>query len=693
MTLQRDRELTRLYAAAGLAVLVWMIFKAYKLLSDKVSGGIDAPSRWALVSLGLLNVLAIGILLFIVARSLAKLYFERRRGILGARLRTRLVLAFFGVTLVPSLILFFVGQSAITKNLDRWFRPETREIIEDGQATAKAFHAQVSARLEVSVLHLRTADLTELESLRQTEGLDLLMSGEITSITKSLKTPLIALAGSPDSTVSSLESEEGQWFMKALDRNGNRVVAGVFVPRVVADGMLRLEKRSAESIQVSQTRGVLETLPQSTFLFLTVLTLFAAVWTGLAIARTLSEPIRALAKAAQRVGTGDLDVQLPEEGEDELAFLARTFNRMTSDLKANRAAIEAQSARLDQQRAYLGQLLEALPVGVLSWDNAGQLRLVNPAARRWLGLESFDPNHDAWTELERQPRLGRLPQLLTLARGTGRIQQEEMRLGGEGESRLVRAIVAPLVVGGATMPVGGGALAVLEDLSLLAQAEKRAAWQEVARRMAHEVKNPLTPIQLTAQRLLRRVKENRLDGEIVQQGAEAILTEVASLTRLVDAFSRFARLPAPHPTDLDACDLMRQAKALYGPTHPDIRWAWEIPEHAVSVHWDGDMVKGALINLVDNAVAATGGRGTIRVGLTERNGNVRIFVEDDGSGVAEAHRDHLFEPSFSTKERGSGLGLAIVRKTAEDHGGEAFFKPLAQGSRFSLDLPKRPAIS
>ena len=683
MKVQRDHELTRLYAAAGLAVLVWMIFKAYKLLSERVSGAtIDAPSKWALLSLGLLNVLAIGILLFIVARSLAKLYFERRRGILGARLRTRLVLAFFGVTLVPSLILFFVGQTAISKNLDRWFLPETKEIVEDSQATAKAFHAQVQARLNTAVSHLLTADLTDLDRLRSSEGLDLIMVGNRSSLPRPLKAPVVPASGS---SFLALESGDGRWMLKAADhadgRAVERLVVGIFVPRPVADGLLRMEKRSAESFQVSKNRGVLETLPQSTFLFLTVLTLFAAVWTGLTIARTLSEPIRSLAKAAKAVGTGDLEVQLNEEGEDELAFLAQTFNRMTSDLKSNRSAIEAQSTRLDQQRAYLGQLLEALPVGVLSWDVAGQLRLVNPAARRWLGLEAFDPDRDSWTEWAMQSRFGHLPHLLQQARESGRAQQEEMRLGGEGEGRLIRAILAPLE--------GGGALAVLEDLSLLAKAEKRAAWQEVARRMAHEVKNPLTPIQLTAQRLLRRVRENRLDSEVVKQGAETILTEVASLARLVDAFSRFARLPAPQPSEVDACDLLRQTATLYGPTHPNIHWAWELPDHPVPVHWDGDMVKRAIINLVDNAVAAVEDAGTIRVHLKEGNGDVRIQVEDDGTGVLASHREQLFEPSFSTKERGSGLGLAIVRKIATDHGGEAFYEALAQGSRFSVELPRR----
>ncbi|HJW42850.1 MAG TPA: ATP-binding protein, partial [Geothrix sp.] len=442
-----------------------------------------------------------------------------------------------------------------------------------------------------------------------------------------------------------------------------------------------LEQRFKESQQIRAARDTLQTLPQSTFLFLTMLTLFFAVWSGLALAKSLSEPIRALAKAAQRVGAGDLDVQLPELGEDELAFLARTFNAMTRDLKTNQAAIQAQASRLEQQRAYLDQLLAALPVGVLSWRADGELRTFNAAARAWLGLESFDPTETRWATVETLPRLGRLPDLLAAVRESGRGVQEELRLGGEGEGRPVRAILEPLQ--------GGGVLAVLEDLSLLAQAEKRAAWQEVARRMAHEVKNPLTPIQLTAQRLLRRNREGRLEPAAVQEGAETILAEVASLSRLVDSFSRFARLPVPQFSPCDPADLLRQVAALYSPNHPDIRWDLRLPGQPVSALWDGDMVKRALINYVDNAVAALeGGKGAVQLSLDEEGEYLRFDVVDGGAGVPEADRDRLFEPYFSTKRKGTGLGLAIVRRIAQDHGGDARYEPREPGSRFSLILPK-----
>ena len=699
---KRHPELTRLYVAVGLIVLVLMIILAYKTVGNSVAkGGLDAPSRWALIALGLSNVLAIGALLFIVARSIAKLYFERKSGILGSRLRTRMVLTLFIVGIVPSLILFMVGRQFISKNVERWFSPETELTLRDGQKMAEDLRAAARSRLSFGEGRLLASASAEAPVIRAASGLDLVAAfgsrgeGGIRALDLCPDCPPPNLQ--PLGGESLQELPQGLWMLRVVPRGDGLWILGAFMPREQLDRVLALEQRFRESQQIRANRGTLETLPQSTFLFLTMLTLFFAVWSGLALAKSLSEPIRALAKAAQRVGSGDLDVELPVMGEDELAFLARTFNAMTKDLKTNRAAIETQASRIEQQRAYLDQLLAALPVGVMSWRADGELRTFNAAAKSWLGLEAFDPAEARWEDVAALPRLGRLPELLAAVRDTKRGVQEELRLGGEGEGRPVRAILEPLQ--------GGGVLAVLEDLSLLAQAEKRAAWQEVARRMAHEVKNPLTPIQLTAQRLLRRNREGRLDPAAVQEGAETILAEVSSLSRLVDSFSRFARLPVPQFSPCDPADLLRQVAALYGPNHPEIQWELRLPEEPVSALWDGDMVKRALINYVDNAVAAleslgplaalegrgtpvAGLRGRIQLALATEGANLRFDVEDDGSGVPEADRERLFEPYFSTKRKGTGLGLAIVRRIAQDHGGDARYRPRSPGSQFSLVLPK-----
>jgi two-component system nitrogen regulation sensor histidine kinase NtrY len=686
----RHPDLNRLYAAVLLIVLIGVLSRGYKLLSTQVETGIDAPSRWALLALGLANTLAIGTLLFIIARTLAKLYFERRRGILGARIRTRLVLAFFVVCLAPSLMLFLMGKEFISKNVKRWFVPETQELIRDGKAVAEAFREQMEARLRVALERLPESAIGDLGALRQAAGLDLLVrlepgsSGAPMDLAKDLLPPI--LPGDFPDTLQQ-ETDQGMWLLAPSEptRTGPRFVAGIFVPKKLHDGILRLDKRARDSAQIHAFRERLEALPQDTFLLLTLLTLFFAMWVGLAIARTISEPVRALAKAAQRVGMGDLEVLLPVQGEDELALLSKSFNTMTRDLRQNREAIEAQADRIERQRAYLGQLLEALPVGVLGWNVDGELRIFNSTARRWLGLEAWNPLTSIWSELSAQPRMGGLSGLVRDVRATRRAREEELRIGGEGEGRPVRAIVVSIT--------DGGELAVLEDLSLLAQAEKRAAWQEVARRMAHEVKNPLTPIQLTAQRLLRRSREGRLEAQVVTEGAETILAEVASLSRLVDSFSRFAKLPAPQPRPLDACELLRQVQALYAPAHPKIRFELDVSGGSVEAQWDADMVKRALINFVDNAVSALDGRGRIHLSLKVSADRVRLEVEDNGPGVPEEIRERLFEPYFSTKRKGTGLGLAIVRRIAQDHGGEAHYQALPQGSRFSLLLPLVPPVT
>lgn len=679
---KRHPELTRLYVAVGLSVLIWAIFMGYRVLSRQVELGLDAPSKWSLMALGLMNVLAIGTLLFIVIRSIAKLYFERRSGILGARIRTRLVLAFLAVGIAPTLLLFALGRNFIRKNVDRWFMPDTSEVIQDGHNVNEAYREQVRLRIRAATARLDPARMEDLEAERASLGFDLLArirNGVPAGVAVAPGRTPPGLAGLAEG-IQAIQTPAGEWQVGVGVSRGSseRVACGVFVPRETLEGMTRLDKRYRESFQIHAGREALETLPQSTLLFLTVLTLFVAVWTGLAIARTISEPVRALARAAQRVGTGDLEVSLPELGEDELAFLSRAFNHMTSDLRQSRRDIEAQAGRIEGQRAYLDQLVEALPVGLMSWQSGLELRIFNSVARRWLGVEDAFPLERGWAELRRLPSLGRLPELVDAAKVSGRPHVEEIRIGGAGDGRPVRAIVSPLT--------GGGVLAVLEDLSLLAQAEKRAAWQEVARRMAHEVKNPLTPIKLTAQRLLRRSREGRLDPETVSDASGTILAEVASLTRLVDSFSQFAKLPAPHPADLDAVDLVRQAIRLYEPTHPGVAFDLDLPE-SLQVHWDRDMVKRALINVVDNAIAALEGRGRIRVELALEASLVRLSVADDGPGVPEPDRPHLFEPYFSTKQKGTGLGLAIVRRIAQDHHGEVRFEPLDPGSRFTLLLP------
>ena len=668
---KRNAELVRLYFAAGLAAASYTIFKLYKLFSYS-EAGVHGVSRWGgLLALGLANTLVIGLIIFMVARALAKIYFERRSGILGARIRTKLVITFLAVVILPSAMLFVMGRRYILKNVERWFAPETELIIRDGGEISRLYKKEQLTRIQREAKNAASLNQTPQQVLSELD-LDLCSRMEQTVLKVGIKAPV--LSGDEEAWTTEA-GPDGTWY---LGRYGSWV-AGRLIPRDVQDSLARLERRQEEARQIREMSSALVGLTDNVLLFLTLLTIFAAVWTGLTLSRVIAEPVRALAKAAQRVGMGDLEVALPEEGEDELALLSRSFNAMTRDLKTGNEEIKRHTQRIDRQRAYLNELLDALPVGVLSITADGCLRTCNNTAQSWLGMESFDPERNYWSDTAWRSRSGELPDLLDQVRQTARPRQEELRIGSEGEGRPVKAMIVPLT--------GGGGLAVLEDLSLLAQAEKRAAWQEVARRMAHEVKNPLTPIKLTAQRLARRVREGRLEPQTVSEGAETILAEVASLARLVDSFSHFAKLPAPQPAPCDARELARQVHALYVSSQEKADLELLLPDEPVPVVWDGDMVKRALINFTDNAIHAIQGRGKITLEVRQAGSKALLSVKDDGPGVPPEVRAHLFEPYFSTKQRGTGLGLAIARKIAEDHGGSAKYEALESGSMFYLELP------
>jgi two-component system nitrogen regulation sensor histidine kinase NtrY len=671
---KRAPELARLYFAAGLVAASYTFFKLYKMLSFSEESVLGV-SRWGgLLALGLANTLVIGLIIFIVARALAKIYFERRSGILGSMIRTKLVIAFLAVGIVPSAMLFVMGRPYILKNVERWFAPETARLIRDGGEISRMHKNEHLARVQRDAEAAYRLDQTPQQAMSFFE-LDFCSDSKQTAMSNDISPPALS-GGSELGLAFTVEAgNDGTWY---IGRHG-AWTAGRLLPRDIQDSLARLERRQEEAHQIKGLTNILVGFTDNVLLFMTLLTIFAAVWTGLTLSRAIAEPVRALAKAAQRVGMGDLDVALPEDGADELAFLSRTFNAMTRDLKASNQEIELHSQRIERQRAYLNQLLDALPVGVLSISADGQLRTCNNTSQAWLGMESFDPEENYWSDPGWLSRLGDLPDLLIQARQAGKPLEEELRIGREGEGRPVKAVAVPLS--------SGGELAVMEDLSLLAQAEKRAAWQEVARRMAHEVKNPLTPIKLTAQRLVRRVREGRLEPQAVIEGAETILTEVESLAKLVDSFTSFAKLPAPQPIQCDACELLRQVHALYASSQEKADFEILLPAPFINVNWDADMVKRALINFADNAVHAIQGRGKITLEAKVLGEKVRLSVQDNGPGVPLEIRPHLFEPYFSTKRSGTGLGLAIARKIAEDHGGAAGYEGLEQGSLFYLELP------
>jgi two-component system nitrogen regulation sensor histidine kinase NtrY len=468
------------------------------------------------------------------------------------------------------------------------------------------------------------------------------------------------------------------------------LLVGTFEPPAEAEPIRELGRATSAYAMLKAERSSLEAIQILLFLLLAFVVLLAAVWVGLLLARRVTRPIGALAASARRVGAGDFDALVEVEGGDEIGALSRAFNAMTSELRRRRAELVAANAelettnrQLDEQRRRFGSILERLDAGVVAFWEDGRLAFLNDTARRLLDREGGGAV-ERLDELLAPAPLAPLREFLARARGAGP-REETLKIG----RRVLEAHLAPAPAesGGA-----GPSIVTLEDTTALVAAERAAAWEEAARRMAHEIKNPLTPIRLAAERMRRRAAFTSGAGDglarVVEEGASTIVQEVTALSALVDTFQRFARLPAAvlAPTDLGAVAL--QVAKLYDGVKRGISVTAEAPDDLAPARADAGQLRRALINLVDNAVAATPEGGRVRVSARIVDGRAALSVEDDGPGIAPADRERVFDPDYSTKGRGSGLGLAIVARIAAEHGGTVRVEENApHGCRFLLEWP------
>jgi two-component system nitrogen regulation sensor histidine kinase NtrY len=423
-------------------------------------------------------------------------------------------------------------------------------------------------------------------------------------------------------------------------------------------------------------------------------TIFIATWIGLYVSRRITGPIQELAAAAREISAGNLGVRVRTRIGDELGMLVDAFNEMAGELQENREVITRSTAdlrrsnrALDERRRYIETLLANLSTAVISLDPLGRVTTANPAVEQILGV-SVPVGRSARSAFAEAGLLPLVDLLDPASVARGEELRRELALSRGSRTLHVSVQISPLRGGG---DEDLGTLVMVEDLTELLRAQRAAAWREVARRIAHEIKNPLTPIQLSAQRLRKKFTERSSDLEqVVPDATASIEREVGALKRLVDEFSRFARMPELAPRPVALPDLVESVLELYRGL-PEIRWNVEIDPEMSDVVLDPEQIRRMMINLVDNAVSAMDGRGTIsiRAGL-DRDGVLRLELEDDGPGLPPEDRERIFSPYFSTKRRGSGLGLAIVHKIVTDHGGTirlADHEP--RGVRFVIELPAR----
>ncbi|GAB4271892.1 MAG: ATP-binding protein [Deferrisomatales bacterium] len=696
----------------GATLLLWVGLTAVQWrLFGRVQGGrlLDTLVVFGLVNL---NILLLLLLLFLTLRNLAKLVFERRQGVIGARLKTKLVAAFLAMAVIPTGLLYLASAGFLARSIDSWFSARVDAALGQALEVARAYYKSEEDR----VLHyagLLAERLPRAPPGRGLEGLEERLlaqavedrlsaitvfsrDGEVLSIvanpavpapeTTTADSPEVreALAGRAASTVA--RSGRGDFLRGAAPLRDPRtgevwgaVVVDGYIPGQVFDRLREIIDGFEEYRQLEVLRAPIKVSYIFPLLLVALLIVFAAIWFGFYLARGITGPIKELAEATQRVAGGDLDFQLRVQSRDEIGTLVDSFNRMTRDLKASKAQVEAAqevlrttNEELEQRRRYMEIVFGRVTAGVISTDAAGRITTLNPAACEILGVGE-DAVGQPYRKALPQEVAGGVSELLQdLRRSRHGAIQRQIVLEGRGRRRTVMVHLTRLRDDrGEPM----GTVAVFDDLTELVRAQRAQAWQEVARRIAHEIKNPLTPVQLSAQRLRRRYAPllETAEGTVLDEATRTIVDQVEGLRRLVDEFSRFAKMPECRPEVDDLNRLVEEAVSLFRPVHPSIRFDVHLEPDLPAVEVDAEQVKRALVNLLDNAVHALTGcpdpRIEVRTEHAPHTASVRLVVADNGPGVSPEARDRLFEPYFSTKKGGTGLGLAIVKSIVADHRG------------------------
>jgi two-component system nitrogen regulation sensor histidine kinase NtrY len=735
---RRSRD-TR-WVAAFFGALLLVLTVLYYLMQR----GRDLPSalvtnRVLLFALRNLDALLILVILFVLGRNLVKLWIERRSRVVGARFKTKLVATYIGLSLVPVLVLFFYASELLQGAIDRWFSSSLSNVLEQGNAVAQALEGTIEQRngrdarrlvAELQGLDLEDADARaavgqRLERWRRETGAHYIGVFDEDVFVNAVLDPSSGLADLPE-VGRGLPREAAQkgLAVRVLEPPGTRGrlilgAAGSSPPpgrraTVVVVGTLLdplTSTRSAHLVEAFQTyrqvevqKGEFRASYILMFVLVTLLILLASSWMGLFLARRLMAPLQALGEAFQRVSSGELEHRIEVPADDEMAVVIDSFHRMTDELGRSRAAIErsnlelvAANRALDDERARVATTLENLPTGVVALDRAGRVASANGAVLQMLKVRAGEI--DGRTLAETFAGDPRAPLAEFFARAAregagGATEQLAFAVGPTWRTFEVRLTRLP-AAGGAE---SGGWVLALEDLTELIRAQKLATWTEAARRVAHEIKNPLTPIRLAAERLhAHRDQGDSKLGELVDRSAEIIVREVDNMQALVDEFARFARMPGPsfaatrfEPLLDEVLDLYRDLKTgvpVGGSVEPEVGEVWVDP----------DQMRRVLINLLDNAIEATSPPGSVTVRVARRGTSgdrIEIAVADSGRGVAAEDRDKLFLPFFSRKGRGSGMGLAIVQRIVADHDGEiAVLDNQPKGAVFRITIPARGAAA
>ncbi|RMF94644.1 MAG: PAS domain-containing protein [Candidatus Schekmanbacteria bacterium] len=717
-------------------ILLFIILLVIEVTTQDISASSPVGNYVIFYSFYNIIFMLLLILVYLIVRNIVKLYFERERLEPGAKFRTKLIVSFFLLTSIPSVVLFFYARFLISQTMEYWFSVPIEQSLQGAIRVSEQYYDDIKGRAEnfssiIGKSILRRNLLAEknkkylrnyIKSKVNEYDMDVIYvynsSGKkvMEAYSKDVDEDrvikpdddLIKKILSKEKLSTVIPADEGELIYGLVSLENRRkkkigvVAVGYYLPRSLTEDI----KSAAMAFEDYRQKEILKKPIANTyvgmFAIVTILVIFAAMWFGLQLAKEITIPIKQLAEGTREVSNGNLDfhidIKVSDKSEDEIGILVDSFNKMTNDIKMKELALQEKNLslqktnrELDRRRSYIETVLENIGTGVISLDIWGRITTINSAAEEMLHIKASDFTGKLFKDAFSTSKLDPLKKLfLELEESGNRSIEDEVNLNIKGEVFTFMINVSKLFDSENNEI---GVVMVLENMTELIRAQRVAAWREVARRIAHEIKNPLTPIKLSAQRLKKKYfQEGNGDKEVFVSCVDTIIQEVDDLKKMVNEFSNFARMPSFNPVDVNIKELAEETISLYKTSMKNVKININNGKDIPLLKLDPEQIKRVFINLIDNAIESMDGNGEINISFEYMADlqTVKIEVSDNGRGIPPNVKEKLFLPYFSTKKSGTGLGLAIVNSIISEHRGYIRVKDnIPRGTTFVIELPVR----
>ena len=705
-----EKELKKRRRERIIMVVVGVLAITFTLIASNFFNKEDLPLSTNIFVYGLtsINAILIILLLFLIIRNVVKLFYEHRHGIIGSKLRTKLVATFIGLSLIPTILLFLFAINFISYSIEFWFNIKIGDALNRSLEVAQVYYQQMEEEAKFNARQI-SADITK-NHLYERERVEYLKSfigqrqknykvgmvetyfdfqkdkmvfadaehPELVPVTLDPKMIEDIYSGKEESTIQTTNIGDAVVGIVPVFSNSvpaeviGRVSVSYIIPKGFVDKLRSIANASEQYGKIKLLKNPIKSNYAITLSIVTLVIIFLATWFGLTLAKGITDPIQDLVQATNRITQGDLDSRIEIEADDEIGLLVKSFNQMTKDLKKSKNSVEKANINLEQRRKYMETVLRNVSAGVISVDKTGMITTINRAAEKMFDIKSEKVLFQNYRDLMIPEHLSLVDEFLQeMKENNDNLLEKQLEVMLKDKALTVLLTITTIQDEESN---DSGIVVVFEDLTQLQKAERAAAWREVARRMAHEIKNPLTPVQLSAQRLQRKYGDKLgEEGSVFKECTQTIIDQVEVLKNLVNEFSRYARMPVTSPTLNDLNAVVAEAFLLFQDAHKDIVFEFKPADGLPKFDLDAEQINRVMINLLDNAVAAINkknGRIEITVSYDEQHRKVTVAVADDGAGVPSSYKRKVFEPYFSTKKFGTGLGLAIVSSIISDHHGQ-----------------------